>query len=46
MAHFADNRIDQELIAFVPDDETIHSYRIALKNLGTAEALERLKEIE
>lgn len=46
IAHFADNRIDRELIAFVPDAETTHSYRIALENLGTAEALERLKEIE
>jgi hypothetical protein len=46
IAHFTDNRIDEELLAFVPDAETVESYRIALKNLGTAQALKRLAEMK
>ena len=29
IAHYTDNRIDEALLAFVPDAETIESYRIA-----------------
>lgn len=46
IAHFTDNRIDEELLAFAPDPETIESYRVALRNLGTAPALKRLAELE
>ena len=45
IAHFADNRIDELLLAFEPDAETVESYRIALKNLGTKPALKRLAEM-
>ncbi len=46
IAHFADNRIDEVLLAFVPDAETVESYRIALQNLGTPQALKRLAEMK
>lgn len=46
IARFTDNRIDEELLAFVPDAETIASYRIALQNLGTPQARERLAEMK
>lgn len=45
VAHFSDNRIDDVLLAFDPDSATLASYKIALRNLGTAEARERLAEL-
>lgn len=46
LAHFSDNRIDAELLAFEPDRETLASYKIALRELGTAAASERLAGLE
>ena len=46
VAHFSDNRIDQELLAFVPGAETLASYKFALQKLGTAEALARLADLD
>jgi len=45
IAHFSDNRVDDTLLAFEPDAETIASYRIALRKLGTSDALQRLKDV-
>ena len=45
VAHFSDNRIDAALLAFDPEPATLASYKIALRNLGTAEARERLAEL-
>ena len=46
LAHFSDNAIDEELLAFQPDRSTLASYKIALHKLGTPEAARRLAEIE
>ena len=45
LAHFADNPIDETLLAFEPDVATLASYLIALQRLGTAEAVARLAEV-
>lgn len=46
IAHFSDNAVDDILLAFQPDPETIASYKIALRNLDTPNSLKRLKALE
>ncbi|MFT5105637.1 MAG: hypothetical protein ACI8XO_004832 [Verrucomicrobiales bacterium] len=45
LAHFADNEINEVLLAFDPDPATLPSYRIALRKLDTPEAARRLRKI-
>ena len=45
LAHFSDNSVDDVILAFAPDPETLFSYKIALQKLGTPEAAARLVEI-
>ena len=46
LAHHSDNPIDKTLLEFVPDADTLPSYRFALRKLDTAEAAERLATLE
>ncbi len=46
LAHFSDNPVNETLLAYEPDPATLASYRIALRKLGTAEAVARLAALD
>jgi hypothetical protein len=46
LAHLSDNPIDEFLLAFEPDPDTLVSYRIALRKLGSPQAARRLAELK